>query len=353
MISSTQDHGVLRKLLSLFNYFSLNNIGIKSTVLEKASKNDIWNSRSYTIVLNDRGQQALVEGKCLNAVKKVGKSRKFVYFINGQTGEKQTIPSRSIGIGVARPMLVKTLEKIASKLPRVTIKRGVSISKVSIDKDSGLPLVHLEDGSIINASHVVGADGLGSTVRASFPFYQSQSCIERVRGFCVIMKAKTLPKGWKEDGTYMIMHPTDQGVYFVASPRPNGDMGASMMCFDNTVEKYPWLAPNEDEHSDIPCNVESHAELSKNMKQLMREEFPGFYKIVHRSAFKHIRVNRNITWLRYKSKRGNSYSTADGRVTLIGDASVSAMLTSEISTPCTIFAYYYVSDRLYHLPFYF
>lgn len=88
-------------LAGLLASILLNNIGVKSTILETSAKRDVWNSRSYMIVLNERVQQALDLGGCLKDVNKVGKIRNFIYFIDGQTGEKRSLPSKAIGIGLS------------------------------------------------------------------------------------------------------------------------------------------------------------------------------------------------------------------------------------------------------------
>ena len=61
------------------------NIGIQSTVLERATEPDQWSTRSYTIVLNERGKGALERARCLESVKAFGMDREFVYMFDAQT----------------------------------------------------------------------------------------------------------------------------------------------------------------------------------------------------------------------------------------------------------------------------
>ena len=58
----------------------LNNIGVKSTVIEKSVKADQWNSRSYTIVLGERGCAALEKAGLLGLAKETGKIQPFNFF---------------------------------------------------------------------------------------------------------------------------------------------------------------------------------------------------------------------------------------------------------------------------------
>ena len=85
-------------------------------------------------------------------------------FFDGKTGKKK-IPQKPPGIGLTRPLLVETFEKIACDLTRVTIKKGLGLSRVSVDEESSSLQVHLEDNSVISAAHVIGADGKWSKVR--------------------------------------------------------------------------------------------------------------------------------------------------------------------------------------------
>ena len=75
----------------------LNNIGIKSTVLERSIEIDPWNTKSYTIVLTDQGKSALERAGCLDAARKACNERHFVYIINGKTGDQHAISKKSPG----------------------------------------------------------------------------------------------------------------------------------------------------------------------------------------------------------------------------------------------------------------
>jgi len=312
----------------------LNNIGIKSTVLERTNEPDQWSSKSYTLVLGDRGKGSLEQGGCLESAMAAGTERHFVYFFDGKTGEQKTIPKKSPGIGFTRPLLVECLEKIACELPRVTLKRGVGVSRVANDEESGLQ-VHLEDDTIISATHVIGADGKWSKVRQSFPSFNSQATMVTCPSFGVNMNYPSIPEGWKTNGTYVIKPADECMFYIIASPLPTTGFSFSMVCYDQTADKYPWLAPPvdmksedygtggwEDEYSAMPSTVTPDSELSDHLERLFQEELPAFYAAVGKEAVQNARINRRVTWLQMTAEEGKAvtYSTENGLVALIGDS---------------------------------
>merc|ERR1740124_2167002 len=95
----------------------LNNIGIRSSVIEEAKDPDEWSSKSYAMSLNERGKDALNRGGCLESVMQVGNEKKFSYFVDGKTGDVKTIPRAMPSIGLSRPLLVECIEKAAKDLP--------------------------------------------------------------------------------------------------------------------------------------------------------------------------------------------------------------------------------------------
>ena len=88
LISGGGPGGLLTSIL-------LNNIGVSSVVLERAAEPDEWSSKSYTLVLGDRGQSSLDRGGCLEAVRAAGNERKYVYFYDGKTGNVKAMPKKS------------------------------------------------------------------------------------------------------------------------------------------------------------------------------------------------------------------------------------------------------------------
>ncbi|KAL7438875.1 hypothetical protein ACHAXM_006728 [Skeletonema potamos] len=303
----------------------LNKIGVNSIVIERATEPDEWSSKSYTLVLGDNGKSCLQEAGCLEAAAEAANERRFVYFYDAESGNVKAMPKQSPGLGFTRPLLVSVLEKVAGECPHVTLKRGSGVSQVT-KKDNCCLEVNLEDGSVELASHVIGADGKWSNVRQSFPELQAQFTMEVCPSFGVHMNLPSFPESMKTD---------DCKFYIIASPRPEIDTGMSisMVCYDQTLEKYPWLAPPsdmkigeygkggwEDEYSALPGTVTAEENLSDNLMKLFKEELPAFYNAIKDDeVFQTARINRRVTWLRMNAEKG-SYTTQDGMVTLIGDA---------------------------------
>lgn len=322
----------------------LNKIGgIQTTVLEKASEPDEWSTKSYTMVCGERGQAALDRGGCLEFAKDAGSARAFIHFVDGQSGAIKSMPKKQSApsIGFSRPLLVACIEKVIATLDHndVTLKRGARVSEFKYEQEEdGLIQVHLEDGTVMPATHVIGADGKWSKVRQSFSDLSSQAKMMTCPSFGVHMFVPSAPEGWKDDGTYLVPAPPECMFSLICSHLATGGMSISMVCFDQTVEKYPWLEPPadmkandygkggwKDEYSAIPTSGGTNAddgELSNHMEQLFRETIPAFHAILDKETYKSARINRRVTWLQMSSSEGEvvSYSTKNGRVALIGDA---------------------------------
>eukprot|EP00521_Asterionellopsis_glacialis_P008798 CAMPEP_0195285140 /NCGR_PEP_ID=MMETSP0707-20130614/3086_1 /TAXON_ID=33640 /ORGANISM="Asterionellopsis glacialis, Strain CCMP134" /LENGTH=411 /DNA_ID=CAMNT_0040344593 /DNA_START=154 /DNA_END=1389 /DNA_ORIENTATION=+ len=310
-------------------------LGVNATVIEKAKEPDQWSTKSYTMVISEKGQSSLERGNCLELAKEIALPRKFVYFVDGNSGAKKGMPKKSPGLGFSRPLLVECLEKVASKSPNITIQRGAGVSKVITNVDTGDVEVHLDNDTVLSASHVVGADGKWSKVRASYPSLSSQGNIERCRSFGIHMMAK-LPEDWANDGTYVIRPSPECKFYIIASPIHTGELSISMVCYHETVERYPFLAPPkddmdstkygkggwEDEYSALPQNESDSSDegtLAQNLADLFEKEIPAFADAIGKESFKTARVNRCVSWLHMEAD-DVTYTAENGRVTLIGDA---------------------------------
>ena len=257
------------------------------------------------------------------------------------------MPKQTTGLGFTRPLLVQCLEKVAIECPRVTLKKGSGVSHVTTT-NNGCE-VALEDGSILAASHVVGADGKWSSVRESFPELSSQFTMETCPSFGVHMGMSNIPEEFKTDGTYVIKPSSPESkFYIIASPRPESEegMSISLVCYDETLIKYPWLVPPADlktaesrrgsweyEYSALPASLRSEGSLVDNLKKLFEEEFPMFYRAIKddEEIFQTVRIIRRVTWLEMNAEEG-SYSTKDGKVTLIGDSAHS--MTPSLGEGC-------------------
>lgn len=356
----------------------LSDIGISSIIIERTKGTEEWNDdKSYTLVLNDRGIRSLERAgrECIEYARDVGNGRNFVYLFDGNTGEIRALPKVPGGLGFTRPLLVKCIEGAISSRPNIDIRRGVGVSSVDVaemdggdegdddDDDgsssSGSLRVRLEDGTVILASHVIGADGKWSNVRGSIPCLNSMGAMITCPSFGVHMNSASTPKGFNADGTYVINPRRECMFYVIASSRPSSDGGGcsiSMVCYDETLMRYPWLDPGlyhdreseeaswEREHrmslpseeGDTDAVVESNdderttrsATLSRRLRGMFAEEMPEFHKFLDDDAYRTARVNRRTTWLRMSANTNDAdadaasarYSTSDGRVALIGDA---------------------------------
>ena len=152
---------------------------------------------------------------------------------------------------------------------------------------------------------MIGADGKWSKVRESFPEF-AKFKMETVPSFGVHMNAKAVD-GFKRDGTYVINPSKECMFYIVVSPRESEEEGfsVSMVCYDETVERYPFLKPPtistggwEDEYSVIPGDKESNDSLAQNLEDMFQEELPAFYAAIDKDAFQTARVNRRVTWVK-------------------------------------------------------
>jgi len=324
----------------------LNNAGIKSTVVEQATETKAWGTKSYTMVLNDKGQGALERGGCLEAATEVGQIRPFIGLFNPTNGEMKRIPKKSPNLAITRHLLVRCLEEIVSDLLNVTVRKGVGVSGVTASNDGGDDdgvglRVDLEDGTSISATHVIGADGKWSNVRRSIPSFLGT--IVTCPSAAISMHLPNIPEGWESDSTYLIK-PTNEECkfYIIVSALPkNQSMSLSMVYYDQTVEKYPWLAPpmsgklvdqyegwdgtfkNGGQNSDLENDsTAEHLDLSDQLKQLFEEELPAFSVLLNDEVYRTAVMRRRATWLKMKARDGQmvTYSSEDGRVSLIGDA---------------------------------
>jgi 2-polyprenyl-6-methoxyphenol hydroxylase-like FAD-dependent oxidoreductase len=323
----------------------LNNIGIKSTIVEQAVETSPWGIKSYSIILNEKGKDSLERGKCLEAAIEAGQERKFTVIFNPTTGETKGLPKIPPNLSITRHLLVQCIERIAVGLPHVTFRKGVGVSGVVSENGATDLRIDLKDGTSIHATHVIGADGKWSNVRRSHPSFSST--MVTCPSSAVHMTMAGIPEGWDSNGTY-ILKPTNEECkfYIIASALPDDcEMSITMVYFDQALEKYPWLEPpesatpknynegwNNGETETIP-NAEN-SKLAHHMKTLFEEELPAFSALLDDEVYRTAVVRRRATWLQMEAQDGKAvtYSSNDGRVSLIGDAAHA--MTASIGEGC-------------------
>lgn len=153
------------------------------------------------------------------------------------------IPKSPPDLGITRHVLVRCIEGVACGIPNVTFRKGVGVSGVTTEHGKSGIAVKLEDGTTIPATHVIGADGKWSNVRRSVPSFSST--MVTCPSSAVHMNMLRIPQGLDSSGTYIIKpNNSECKFYIIASALPDDRaMSISMVYYDQTVEKYPWLEP--------------------------------------------------------------------------------------------------------------
>ena len=316
--------------------------GIPTTILEKRSQVDKWSDRSYSISINERGQAALERAGCLEVAKKKGIVHDSIVLVHATLKNCLTkIPlpgkiGRGPSIRLDRPTICKIFEDALKHDSRVTFKRNASVKKVvklpesTSDDDENLQ-IHLEDGTILSATHIIGADGKWSHVRKSFPELESQARVETEGSFAIQMKKSKLPKGWDEKLVH-ITRPNDGTFYIMTVPLINGDVSIMVVCFDELLKVNPWLTPpsNDGQKSwDDQSNIDSSSSLkvTRKLKDLFDEKVPAFLYVVGEKTLKSARLKHRTSWINFSTQSGKpgTFCTRDGRVILIGDAAHAAV----------------------------
>lgn len=313
--------------------------GIQTTVVERSATPDEWSTKSYSIVLGDRGLTALQQAECYDAIRQYGMPRNFVV-MHDKDGNTKQIPKRAKeSIGFSRPILVKALEDIAREQDNITILKGSGVERVDMngDGEDSLLQVVLDDGTSIQATHVIGADGKWSAVRSSFP-NDFIATIHTEPSFGVHIMVPSVPQDWNMDATHVIRPRQECKFYVIAAPIPTGELSVSIVCYDETLSNYPWLAPPKDavdekksdemngwenQYSALPANVDSNDELVENLTTLLEEELPFFLEAIGKDSLKTARINRRVSWVELTNPSNSddvSFATSDGKVCLIGDA---------------------------------
>ena len=324
---------------------------VPTTVIEPTLSEE-WSSRSYCINLNERGIAALEAAGVLDAVKAAALERNAVV-IHRAGGSEAVMPKSTQNIALSRPALVDCLMQRVALCPHVTLSRGVSVASVGYDAAAdgdllrpparGLVRVGLDDGTTICASHIVGADGIRSAVRAAFSedwcstFRDGEpsdyECsIEQVGSWGVgLPTLASSPTTWRTDAMHAFKATTPElPVYGIGMALPNGRFSVHLVIFEAALVDRPWLEPpaltkNGDTSAladagwvEAPTSASASERVSAGLTDLLATEFPALAEHWSKDALANAVVQRRPSWVDLTGADG--YAAADGRLVLIGDA---------------------------------
>ena len=324
---------------------------VPTTVIEPTLSEE-WSSRSYCINLNERGIAALEAAGVLDAVKAAALERNAVV-IHRAGGSEAVMPKSTQNLGLSRPALVDCLMQRVALCPHITLSRGVSVVNVGYDAAAdgdllrpparGPVRVGLDDGTTICASHIVGADGIRSAVRAAFSedwcstFRDGEpsdyECsIEQVPSWGVgLPTLASIPTAWRTDAMHVFKASTPElPFYGIASPLPSGGCSVFLVIFDAATFDRPWLEPpalnkNGDTSAladvgwvEAPTSASASEQMSAGLTDLLATEFPALVGHWPKDALANAVVQRRASWVDLTGADG--YAAADGRMVLIGDA---------------------------------
>jgi 2-polyprenyl-6-methoxyphenol hydroxylase-like FAD-dependent oxidoreductase len=319
----------------------LDKCGISSTVIERSAIPEEWSSRSYTISIGDRGAKALQDAGVWDAFYTSAAMERNAMYVTTGEGKQMTLPQTPARNGTSRPLLVACLETIVRDSPRITLQHGlqvVGVSNYNKDSEDECLQVELSDGLLHSCTHIIAADGKWSPVRNSIPEFADKFTIVTEPSWGIHITVETTGI-WSSDGNHIFKAKTPgMPMAVMCSPVPTGETCISVICYQSVLETYPFLAPPdsssaitvtdwsmEDNTSECPvdandegCTDENSKAQKENIANMLQKEFPTFFKALPKEAIDTIRVSRQVSWL--KSTPDTVYSTASGRVALIGDA---------------------------------
>ena len=324
---------------------------VPTTVIEPTLSEE-WSSRSYCINLNERGIAALEAAGVLDAVKAAALERNAVV-IHRAGGSEAVMPKSTQNLGLSRPALVDCLMQRVALCPHITLSRGVSVASVGYDAAAdgdllrpparGPVRVGLDDGTTICASHIVGADGIRSAVRAAFSEdwcstfrdgepSDHECSIEQVGSWGVgLPTLASSPTTWRTDAMHAFKATTPElPVYGIGMALPNGRFSVHLVIFEAALVDRPWLEPpaltkNGDTSAladagwvEAPTSASASERVSAGLTDLLATEFPALAEHWSKDALANAVVRRRPSWVDLTGADG--YAAADGRLVLIGDA---------------------------------
>ena len=313
--------------------------GIRTTVIEPTLSTEQWSAKSYSINLNERGIAALNTAAGVLDVVKAAAVQRNAVVIHASDNSEVVLPRSPPNLALSRPALVECLAQLVARCPQVTLSRGVSVAKAGYaDTDGhGDVRVTLDDGTTFCATHLVGADGKWSAVRAAFFGQSSGGCsIRSVPSWGVILPPlASVPKAWRADATH-VFKPSTPGApfYALASPLPQRDAASqcsvTLVFFDAALKTMPWFGPLSSKKGDAadggwvapaasgsdraPAGRMCHPALS--LATLLETELPAVAAELQEVSLADALVGRRVSWVDLTM----DFATADGRVVLVGDS---------------------------------
>ncbi|KAL7460904.1 hypothetical protein ACHAXS_001339 [Conticribra weissflogii] len=291
------------------------------------------------------------------------------------------IPKYPPDVAVSRPDLTWALEQVLLEKYHTKIKRGARVKEFVLNRPDDMVEVVLKDGKTYVGTHIVGADGKWSTVRDSIPYFRQQAFLRSepsVSFICLVMcnngfsiafinfmswlvkwgvhmTAPELPPKWTKGSTVIFRPRKDAMFYVICAPLPSGKCSITMVCYDETLRRYPWLAPPTDSQKSWTSEqwkLDSKSskgdlnncdtELSLNLEELFLVELPAFLDAgIDRRTLRTARIHPRVSWLdmnlptqatkNYCTTKGLDreescllgearYSTPGGGIALVGDS---------------------------------
>uniref|UniRef100_A0A0G4I060 FAD-binding domain-containing protein n=1 Tax=Chromera velia CCMP2878 TaxID=1169474 RepID=A0A0G4I060_9ALVE len=223
--------------------------GAEVSVHEKATSIEGWSDRSYAIVLNARGREALlaVDPSLHDRVCAVSSPRRATVMHGGGGGSPVVVPKNVTDFALTRSALVESLASFCASALGVGVRFGEGVEGVEEVEDDMLQ-VRLTNGNAIECTHVVGADGKWSAVRCAIERQGRFLCREHVCGswgirFNLSKCSSSLSK-WQPDATHVFSPLTRKGqMYALASPLPDGRVSSSLVLFDSILKDFAWAGP--------------------------------------------------------------------------------------------------------------
>ncbi|EKX33301.1 hypothetical protein GUITHDRAFT_148018 [Guillardia theta CCMP2712] len=294
--------------------------GLDVCVFEQAQSVSEWNSRSYSINLNQRGLNSLQHAGLLHQVHKEALIRTRIIV---KSGDKENVIERNPPqYAITRTALTKLLTHALRAMPNADISHGVKVDDLNARENGKLLELSLSNGDAKTFSHVIGADGKWSAIRTCSPFkhtgdkskmYKYQEIKENSWG---VSFSLTRWPDHVEKSLHVLKPQTPQiAMYLMLAPLLDGTASISWVLFNEILASYPWLQPTDG--NIISWNGESeNNETLMRAKELLGKEFPFLKTAGILDNICDMTISRRVSWIKVE----DCLNACNDRVVLIGDA---------------------------------